>query len=194
MNIRFFSIDLAADDERRSEAAIRQFPRIAQRWLPEATFEVSRLPDDLVGVVREAFAREADVFGCLGAASELLFDLFGSVPKLVVSCATQSELARKAMARLPHARWGVTTGGLAIIYRHEPTVVWHEMLHLLGAEDCYKVGRSGRLDDHTCGHENCLMQHEPTIERVSEVSPFLCKKNVALIKERWAAMARNRNG
>ena len=58
------------------------------------------------------------------------------------------------------ALWGAeVTGLLATVYRENPDkyIIWHEVLHIFGAEDCYDV--SGQ---NTCELSTCIMQYAPT--------------------------------
>ena len=103
------------------------------------------------------------------------------LPKVVAFCRDSNTLVADIRQRAPHALWGVSNGFLSVIYYHEPALIWHEMFHLLGAEDCYKIEDHG-LNDHSCGNQRCIMQYAPTLESTGD-PPSMCSGNVARIRE-----------
>jgi hypothetical protein len=109
------------------------------------------------------------------------------LPKVVAFCRDSNTLVADIQQRSPHALWGVSNGFLSVIYHHEPALIWHEMFHLLGAEDCYKIGERG-IDDHFCGNQRCVMQYAPTLEAVGN-PPSICSGNVARIREQCGTIS-----
>jgi hypothetical protein len=102
------------------------------------------------------------------------------VPRLIVGCLRNHNLAKSALDNNPNALWGAHLGFLSLVYEHgNRHIVWHEALHLLGAEDCYHLPDRGP----TCKSDNCIMQYETNETNVGEW-PFLCGKNIKRIRER----------
>jgi len=92
-----------------------------------------------------------------------------------------AELTKKA---LPLAEWGSAWVGMfGLVYQSPITkpVVWHETLHVLGAEDCYD--QSFPAKSPTCEHPNCIMQYEPN-DRCLKNGLSLCEKNRDLLRPR----------
>lgn len=76
------------------------------------------------------------------------------------------------------ARWGAAMGTISTVWQMRgPQILWHELLHTLGAEDCYDV----RNGDPICDLPNCLMQWAPTDTTVGRV-PALCSKNIERVR------------
>jgi len=102
---------------------------------------------------------------------------------LVVYCKPDSELATAARKQMPAAYWGCTVGStLSAVYRlGNKYILWHEILHLFNANDCYPPDDPNR--GPTCELPNCIMQYAPTKKTVGEW-PFLCQKNIKRIKDR----------
>ncbi len=107
-------------------------------------------------------------------------DKQGQVCNLLVICHPGNRLEKVSINTDPDALWGISNCSLAIVYHfYDQYVVWHEMLHLLGADDCYDLTKNDRGPN--CELGNCIMQYEATEENVG-TWPFLCKKNVSLVK------------
>jgi hypothetical protein len=184
MDVMYLCHDLSDEESGRDAAAILDFPCVMNRVVPGIQCSVARLGDDLVKRVLEVVKGEEDFHGIAAEISFLLEPQgIGPIPALVVCCRDDSTLAKKAKAKSPHALWGCACGGLVAIYRHDPYLIWHEMFHLFGADDCYEVGPKGEIEDHTCGNIQCIMQYAPSEETVG-LPLTLCDKNVRKIRER----------
>jgi len=127
--------------------------------------------------------------------------------QLLVYC-PDSPIANAARKENPKAEWGATApiGGfitheyksridsedlsfmrenfLCAVYKPNSKVtVWHEILHLLGAVDCYDNNDPYRpLPKDVCSLGcACIMWYAPTQETVKRW-PFLCERNVKMLK------------
>ncbi len=94
------------------------------------------------------------------------------------------DLIRKQLAEqgTKYESWGIAYGNLAVVY--VPTdayVIWHEILHTLGAKDCYDENDPEGNPGPTCELANCIMQYVPTEANVGEW-PFLCEANIGRIQ------------
>jgi hypothetical protein len=107
------------------------------------------------------------------------------LPKFVVFCNRDHSLAKTILAASPQAEWGASNGRIAVIYELQSAVAWHEMLHLLGAKDCYPKNNPDQSTLPTCGHDNCIMQYAPTLGRVGDPF-FLCRGNVQQIQQSYS--------
>jgi hypothetical protein len=102
--------------------------------------------------------------------------------RTILWCDPCHVFAKTATAALRHARWGVTNGLLALVYgTTDKYAIWHECLHLLGAQDCYDTSDPQRNAGPTCDVPTCIMQYAPMAHRVGSW-PFLCESNVRRIK------------
>jgi hypothetical protein len=104
------------------------------------------------------------------------------LPKVAILCDAEDPLARKIKGSQPAALWGGSLGILAVIYHFEPALIWHEMLHLLGAHDCYDPDSPDEGVLPSCGNANCLMQYAPSLDRVGD-PPFICEAAVRDVHE-----------
>ncbi len=100
---------------------------------------------------------------------------------LVVCCRRDSSLAQAARAERPMARWGYSTPPvISAVYKPgNKYILWHEALHLWGADDCYLLANPNAGPQ--CSLPRCIMQYAPTKETVRPW-PFLCQENVELIR------------
>ncbi len=90
-------------------------------------------------------------------------------PLLAVGCPRTHPLLR---THATDGIWGTAFQGgpLAVCWQvPDKFIVWHEVLHLLGADECYKES----THEQTCERPNCIMQYVPTSASVGEW-PFLC--------------------
>ena len=181
MKITYFCHELSSDDTAQDEEAIRQFPEVVQRFIPGLRCDVSRLGRDLVETVLQTIEEQADFRGCAKAVCDMLRERLGRASKLVVCCNADWTLARKGKAGAAHASWGCQWGQLVAIYKHDRYVIWHELFHLLGADDCYDVGSAAEIRDHTCGNQKCIMQYAPSEQNVDE-PPFICRDIIQRIR------------
>ena len=136
------------------------------------------LKEEVVSVIES----EENIVNCSSAVPEYFYDKFGDLANLVVLCPPDSALHAIALQSNSDALWGINNAGLAAIYNLDNKyIVWHETLHILGADDCYDLDKDNRGPN--CELGNCIMQYEATEENVG-TWPFLCKKNVSLVKSR----------
>lgn len=107
--------------------------------------------------------------------------------KVLVLCRRTHRLALRAKEQLPHAEWGVAIQGgtLAVVYGNfQNYPVWHEVLHLYGADDCYDPeycrDDPGGLKT-TCGTKGCIMGFGVRL-LTGEKKLTLCKANAKLVR------------
>lgn len=104
------------------------------------------------------------------------------ISSTLVICTKTSALAKICLEASTNALWGLATSTLAIVYGiYDKYSVWHEMLHLLGADDCYDLSKSDRGPNCDC--PNCIMQYEATKANVGDW-PFICDANIQRIQRR----------
>jgi hypothetical protein len=128
--------------------------------------------------------------------------------QLLIYCPpNNSPIANAARKENPKAEWGATApiGGfitheyksridsedlsfmrenfLCAVYKPNSKVtVWHEALHLLGADDCYIVEDNHVRKKPCCNLDGCIMEYGAP-ENTCEKRPFLCERNVKKLKE-----------
>ena len=146
----------------------------------EAAFE--ELPATLAPAVAVQLRQEGSFPDMSARTTEAILnqeEAVAPLPGLIVYCPEDSAPAQAGRDGEPTAEWGVACGRLAAVWKPDhPGLVWHEALHLLGAEDCYC---RGCLASPTCERSNCVMQFVPPAN-VGSGPPFLCHKNIALIR------------
>jgi len=145
----------------------------------EISYQFTELPRELEKDVREIFYQSDDVVCCEGKLCQLFLERHGDLSSLLVICPKTSRLAKAYLKKYP---WGIANISLAIVYGlYDKYVIWHEMLHLLGAKDCYDLSKSDRGPNCEC--PNCIMQYEATRANVRNW-PFLCDANIQRMQKR----------
>ena len=104
------------------------------------------------------------------------------ISNTLIICPKDSHLAKLCLRIKPDAPWGLATSTLSFVYEiRDKYIVWHETLHLLGADDCYDLSKNDR--GPSCDLPNCVMQYEATMTNVG-TWPFLCKENLQRIRNK----------
>ncbi|MBL7187426.1 MAG: hypothetical protein ISS70_13980 [Phycisphaerae bacterium] len=148
----------------------------------EISYRFTELPKELEEGLREIFSQSDDVCCWSSDLSEFFLERQEVLCTLLVICAKESRLAKVSLEANSDAEWGIAVNNLAIVYGlHHKNSVWHEMLHLLGADDCYDLSESDRGPNCDC--PNCIMQYDATIADVKSW-PFLCDTNIQNIQKR----------
>lgn len=119
-------------------------------------------------------------------------DIVNVLPKtthLLFYCTPDSEIAKAARSFSNNAIWGIcqpyclTCNSFAVVYKlGNKFIIWHEALHLLGADDCYDENNLYQKNPD-CDFPDGIMQYAPTQKNVRDW-PFLCNKNVNMIRKK----------
>jgi len=163
--VYYYPLDLAECEQGRMHASLKRLEQLLAEPPVERHCSIGRLPSSAENGVLAAL-KETDldirVSKVAGAMSHEIGTLTTGeantrlIPRLVVRCSPNHPLAQTCLATYPHARWGLTSCKvLAVVYDDREVVLWHEVLHLLGAEDCYDLSNLRR----TCEHPLCIMQY-----------------------------------
>ena len=81
----------------------------------------------------------------------------------------------------PNALYGGVLGCTGFIYGNfAKQTLFHECLHLFGADDCY-YHEGTTFHDRTCGNDNCLMQYNPPVVSLAG-DAVLCETNKSAIQ------------
>ena len=179
MLINYFCDALGQEDAATDVNAITRFPEIVARVSPGGTCTVAQLGRSLIDNILQAIANANSFPDLAATVADILCDV--EQPRgLLICCSTESTIATLVKKSCPHCQWGANCDGLSVVYEHQPAAVWHEMFHLLGAEDCYVVKPNGHIQDFTCGNRRCIMQYAPEVQVVGD-PPFVCEDNVRRI-------------
>lgn len=143
----------------------------------EVVIMSEELPDKYVKQVRQLLYGSENIF-CTAASisdilvKDILVNGLGLLPGLMVHCRKDSTIAQKARKANPNARWGGQVDRLAVVWQlNNKMVIWHEVLHLLGADDCY----DNQTQKDTCEKApGCIMQYAATEESVTDWPKCLC--------------------
>ena len=101
--------------------------------------------------------------------------------RVLIYCESGSNIAKAAKEECHNAAWGLCSDPplIAAVYKlNDEYILWHEALHLFGAEDCNKGHEN---PGPTCKLPGCIMQWIPAEIKVCSW-PFLCQENVKLIR------------
>ncbi len=163
--------------------AMKEFSKLLKRTPVEVDVRIDRLPNKVRAEVL-GLLYEGKIMNRNRSLLKWFEDNFGYPPQLIIGCPPSHNLACAAKAENSNAHWGgaVGRGPLALTYQPQNQyVVWHEALHLLGAEDCYSLSNQGP----TCAQANCIMQYAPGESTVGKW-PWLCSENIKRVRERVA--------
>ena len=148
----------------------------------EIDYTFSELPKEYEADILKIFEEEPKLITAYW--EDKLLNYFKDKQKFysgtLVICSTNSQLARFCLKVNPNFLWGTAFPTLAITYEIEKYIVWHEMLHLLGADDCYDLSQGDRGPNCDC--PNCIMQYEATKANVGDW-PFLCDPNIQSVQK-----------
>jgi len=180
-----FYTDLGLSEAKRQlfVNTVNGFPEILSVWGLRDCMHVHPLRSSCAARIHSAAARATmpsnsegkptDVTSAWVACwSELQID----EAKLVIGCDETHPRAQSCRSRTPAAQWGsAAVGGIvaswySICEEHRSTA-WHEILHLLGAGDCYDE----KTKEPTCGLNGCLMRWDTTIETLAPGHYVSCK-------------------
>lgn len=153
----------------------------------------SELPQEERESLESIINKQNHIQPCLLLMAEHLRSIAQSSarPNLSILCSPESKIAQLARKQSPEALWGFSNadpehpegkcGWCSATYElGNKFILWHETLHVLGADDCHDCDRN---PGPTCGCKNCIMRYVPTPESVGEW-PFLCKENLDRIQRR----------
>jgi hypothetical protein len=176
-NIYWHTLSNDAADAAFVTGAMRQFLGVLDESIPGLRLSGSQLPPQLAALILPHLES-----GHLEGAVEAMLDIWNAsaASHLTIYCPDPSHPAvLSARRRLPHAEWGISISGLlSITYasanRH---VLWHETLHLLGAQDHYDPITFRT----TCELSSCLMQYAPDEQTVG-LRSFLCPATAAIVR------------
>ncbi len=176
------------EDEKFVAGALDQLAQHLRKEPTKLPISIKRLGDEpeLARKVAEKLNRLNDQ---LYTFSDCAADIADVLPidkaytaKLLVYCSPHGHIAVAAQRKNPDARWGGTCGPLAAVYKpNDKNGVFHEALHLLGADECYREDDPYQKKPD-CNRDGCIMEYEPT-ENTCEDWPFLCDKNVRIIRD-----------
>jgi len=175
-------------DEKFISSALGQLAKHLRKEPIELAISIKRLLDEpkLARKVTEILDKLSDQsYTFTNCASEITGVLpigEASTARLFIYCSPSNYVAVAAHREEPVAKWGGTCWPLASLYEYNnKNGVFHETLHLLGAEDCYeKKDPSQKKPD--CNLDSCIMEYSPPVN-ISENWPFLCDKNVNLLRQ-----------
>jgi len=186
-----YPLDLAEPEQGRLRASLKRLERRLAEPPVERHCSIARLPRSAEkGVLAALQERDLDIRASkvAGAMSHEIGTLTTTeantrlIPRLVVRCSRGNPLAKTCLTAYPDACWGLTSCKmLAVVYDDRKVALWHEVLHLLGAKDCYDLPDRGPTCSHRRRHLPCIMQYEP-IEGEVGGKLQICPENIELIQ------------
>lgn len=181
----YYCYDMPPEKEISLREAMRKLSRLLNLAPAEIDYRFSELPEEHTKNVRDII-NGIDIVGAWSVRIARYFRRREGNPSgILILCARESRLAKLSKDESSSACWGYSYPWLGLSYGgHDEYIVWHEMMHLLGADDCYDLKQRSHAPN--CELDNCIMQYEPTKHTVGEW-PFLCCKNINLIKKRLGA-------
>ena len=179
--IFYYSLDLPPEHKDDCARAMRRLSDYLALPPLQVQYSFEELPADLESDVRESIETAESFSSCSASIADYFFVELGDLANLIVLCNLDSRLKKLSLKSNRDALWGGTAGCLAAVYQLDNEyILWHEALHMLGAEDCYDM--SVGLRGPNCGLPNCIMQYEATKSNVGDW-PFLCNENINRIKK-----------
>jgi len=174
---------------RRSMDELSRF--MAQPPLEEP-YRFVELADDKREKIQDAFDHCTKLDDFLG---KVVVTMTTDMLPLLILCPPESTIAQLARKRERTACWGASFGDrdecscywLSLVYHlNDKHTIWHEALHLLGADDCYDK----ETKERTCELPNCIMQFEDPKQGYGQGLP-LCQANIERVKKHIAEMRKD---
>jgi len=167
----------AADVEFVSQS-IRELLDHLRGALPDLPLTVGALPNDLAEEID--WHLDCGQIGGAVSAVEKYSDGWMRYGLCVYCPDSTCAAAEAGRRRLPHAFWGINFAGrLSLTYvKGNRFALWHETLHLLGAQDHYDP----QSFQTTCGIPTCVMQFAPDARTVEE-GKFLCPETLKVLRK-----------
>lgn len=179
-------LDLDAQHEQFLRESMDELSRYMTQQLIGVAHTFEELPRTQMGTISQAF----DSCSSFGGILVAFVKHRTSISRLLVLCSPLSKITGLVKAHCPSCVWGATQSDIGLALAYPPDgdpyakyTIWHEALHLLGAEDCYRLPDEGP----TCGLPNCIMQYAHPAHGYGQGLP-LCRANIELVKKRVAEM------
>ena len=103
---------------------------------------------------------------------------------IFIFCDGDEDFSQAYQAHNELAHWGVAIPcTLAIAWEPNKYLIWHEILHLLNAKDCYN-----KFGINKCPNSHCIMRRAPSSMNCGS-RLTLCSKNVKRIEQFGAHVA-----
>lgn len=179
--VYLLTIDLDPATTRGVKEAVYAFPSEIAALVRGADIDVQPAPQWMADFVRENDAIDIAVLN--GRLFEATFAHGCEGAKVFVGCDPCHPLACSARANNKDALWGAAfrDSTLALVYGKldDEFAMWHELLHLYNAGECYELPDRGP----TCTNRRCIMQYEPTADRTGP-GIEICEANLHLVRKR----------
>jgi len=182
-------LDMTENDERFVAGALKELAQNLEKDPIKLPVSIKQLRDKskLTEKVRERLNKLNDQSCEFSTCSAVIADTFvseeGIAQRLLVYCSPDSNIAEAARRKESSAKYGANCGFFSAVYKpNSKVIVWHEALHLLGADDCYIVEDRRVRKKSCCKLDGCIMEYNPP-ESTCEKWPFLCDRNVKKLKE-----------
>ncbi len=181
--LHYFSVG-STEDSKFFEASIREL----NDWLHQkfdVRFELHYVSpsdqDEILEVLRSSNAHH-----WAAQLKKIYVDKFDktTAPVLAVYCPDDFAISTNAREAVPAAAWGVSDQStFAVTYEaNNRQLLWHELLHTIGADDCYVIVDGVPIRMPECDCSQCLMWYIPN-ETNCGASPQLCSPNIQLVSD-----------
>ena len=193
--IYYYCLDLPPEQEAAIEVSLRKLQELMKYPPLEVDCEIAILPAN----IRKKIAKDLSHQKFKDCANQMYCTLGEEAskdrppPRLLICCNHDHCLAKKCRDASPTAKWGLANwdpyahfANLAVAYKLDSEcAIWHELLHILGADDCYDMRDPDANPGPTCEHDQCIMQYAATTAIVNGRLP-LCNENAKLIRKLFA--------
>jgi len=185
----YLTLGIDSNYDKWIEDCLNQFSSYIAEPPINIDYYFSPIPEELKIEVSE-LTHQNSLETCSAIIMDKMIDRLNCIPNLIILCSPTHHLAKLSKTALETALWGICCEEwLSIIYHLDNEyLVWHEVLHLFGADDCYDLTINHR--GPTCKLPNCIMQYEATKDNVGEY-PFLCQSNIEKIKNKVSTWTEN---
>lgn len=180
-NISFYWhwLEIPAVQEQALLEHAELFEKHVQELMPNRSIAFKPLDDKQTEILRISINN-----GGIPVPSDLGID---SDSFLVLVTNSQHRVAQLCQSLKPEAKYGISFPNERVCCIYEPEdkyTFWHEIYHLLGADDCYIEENDIIIDrGPTCEDADCIMQYGITKQSIN-IGPWVCTYNIEKIINR----------
>ncbi len=179
--IYWYCLDMSDSSKKFVSDALRELSDKLKQPPTEVAIMTEELPDKHAEKVSQLLCGSENISCTAASISYIIVNGLELLPGLMVYCREDSTIAQEVRKANPKALWGGQVDGLAVVCElNNKMAIWHEVLHLLGADDCY----DSQTEKGTCEKApGCIMQYAATEESVADWPECLCARTTKQLRD-----------